>query len=133
MPFWQPAFWYDMDGTPITAFQAEKYFQDTYTRRLAYTHIFTERGVVTVSTVFLVLDHNIGLGGPPLIWETMVLTDGFTLNEAQIRYSTREQAIAGHKDMLALVYSELDLKNIKVITTETLGFINETGSVVDGA
>lgn len=50
-----------------------------------------------VSTVFLGLDHNFGSGGPPILWETMIFNveteDGYQFQE---RYSTREEAIAGH-------------------------------------
>jgi hypothetical protein len=48
---------------------------------------------VTVSTVFLGLDHQFG-SGPPLLFETMIF--GGQLDEFQARYSTWDQAIAGH-------------------------------------
>lgn len=56
--------------------------------------------VVHVSTVFLSLDHAYHVGtekGPPLLFETMVfgLPDG---GEYQERYSTWEEAEAGHKE-----------------------------------
>jgi len=52
-----------------------------------------EVGDVRVSTVFLGLDHALD-GGPPHIFETMVF--GGTLDGEQERYSTWEQAEAGH-------------------------------------
>lgn len=62
----------------------------------------TQRGEVTVSTVWLGLDHSFG-HGPPLIFETMV----FGLpDDAEImdRYATWEQAKAGHDRIVAEVF-----------------------------
>lgn len=55
---------------------------------------------VRVSTVFLGLDHNWGVG-PPHIFETMVF--GGDLDEECVRYSTEAQALAGHDEMVARV------------------------------
>ena len=49
---------------------------------------------VRVSTVFLGLDHRFVGGGPPLLFETMVF--GGKHDGAQWRYSTWDEAIAGH-------------------------------------
>jgi hypothetical protein len=51
-------------------------------------------GEAEVSTVFLGLDHN-WLGGRPLLFETMIF--GGPYNERQWRYSTWEEAEAGHR------------------------------------
>jgi hypothetical protein len=56
----------------------------------------TDKG--RVSTVFLGLDHAFG-SGPPEIFETMVF--GGDLDGEMERYSTWEQAEAGHKAMVA--------------------------------
>lgn len=62
-----------------------------------------------VSTVFLGLDHSYG-EGPPLLYETMVF-DG-PIHEETERYSTRQQAEAGHlamvKRVLAATYAEVE-------------------------
>ncbi len=57
----------------------------------------TEKNGVTVSTVFLGLDHSFG-SGPPLLFETMVF--GGKLDQEQERYSTWDEAEAGHKSMV---------------------------------
>jgi hypothetical protein len=57
-------------------------------------------GDVKVSTVFLGLDHGWN-EARPLIYETMVF--GGPLDEEQERYSTREEAEAGHAAMIARV------------------------------
>lgn len=59
-----------------------------------------EVGDVRVSTVFLSVDHNWG-DGPPVLWETMIF--GGSLNEYQERYSSLENAIAGHATALEMV------------------------------
>ena len=52
---------------------------------------------ITVSTVFLGLDH--GLMGPPQLFETMVFSDygGGDMD----RYATWDEAVAGHDAMVA--------------------------------
>ena len=60
----------------------------------------TTVGEVLVSTVFLGLDHNFG-EGPPVLWETMVF--GGPLDEETDRYTSREDAEAGHAAMVERV------------------------------
>lgn len=56
-------------------------------------------GDVEVSTVFLGLDHSFG-GAAPILFETMIF--GGPHDQYQDRYSTREEALAGHQKALAL-------------------------------
>ena len=60
-----------------------------------------ERDGVRVSTVFLGLDHNFG-EGPPLLFETMIF--GGEHDQWQDRYTTWEQAEAGHKAAVAVAW-----------------------------
>ena len=60
----------------------------------------TQVGDGEVSTVFLGLDHNFG-EGPPVLWETMVF--GGPLDEETERYTSREDAKAGHAAMVKRV------------------------------
>jgi hypothetical protein len=60
---------------------------------------------ITVSTVFLGLDHNFSGRGPPLVFETMIL--GGPHDGAQRRYATYDEAEAGHRDMSALAFPAL--------------------------
>jgi len=64
----------------------------------------TELAECTVSTVFIGLDHNLG-DGPPHIFETLVL--GGKLADEMERYSTWEQAEAGHEVMVGRVRETL--------------------------
>lgn len=54
---------------------------------------------VKVSTVFLGLDHSFD-DGPPLLFETMVF--GGEHDELTRRYSTKEQAVRGHNEVVEI-------------------------------
>ena len=60
-------------------------------RRVAYTVICPG---VSVSTVFLGIDHSFSERGPPILFETMVFTDYG--GDEQWRWSTWSEAAAGH-------------------------------------
>lgn len=57
----------------------------------------TEVGDFEVSTVFLGIDHQFG-DGPPLLFETMIFAKvvDSPLDQRCWRWSTRDQAVAGH-------------------------------------
>ena len=59
-----------------------------------------EIGDVTVSTVFLGIDHSWG-DGDPILFETMIF--GGKHDQYQVRYSTRIEAIHGHADAVQMV------------------------------
>ena len=63
----------------------------------------TEQGDVSVSTVFLGLDHN-HFGPTPLLFETMVFRADKS-NET-VHYSTWEEAEKGHAEMVKRVLSK---------------------------
>lgn len=56
-------------------------------------------GGARVSTVWLGLDHQFG-DGPPLIFETMVFPAESSMDLDCERYSTEEEAKAGHSAMV---------------------------------
>ena len=60
-------------------------------------------GKVHVSTVFLGLNHNFGVG-KPILFETMIF--GGKHDQYQERYCTWEEAEEGHKKALELVKSK---------------------------
>lgn len=88
--------YYDRQGQPIDMMTWVVLFEDTAGRVIGKTEV----GEATVSTVWLGLDHNF-FGGPPLIFETMVF--GGPLDQEQARYSTEDQALAGHEQMVVKV------------------------------
>lgn len=54
-----------------------------------------------VSTVFIGMDHSFSrVPCPPVLWETMIF--GGAHDEYQERYSSREEALAGHARAVAL-------------------------------
>lgn len=57
-----------------------------------------------VSTVFIGIDMSFG-EGPPLIYETMIFGD--QLNEEQWRWSTEEDARAGHEHIVQICSAAL--------------------------
>ena len=60
----------------------------------------TSLGITEISTVFLGLNHQFGIG-PPLWFETMVF--GGQLDQEMDRYTTWEEAERGHLEMVARV------------------------------
>lgn len=89
--------YYDMDGQPLGLMAWAKLLEDHDARIIGRT----ERGDVTVSTVWIGLDHSFG-DGPPLIFETMIF--GGDHDQDQWRYSTREEAETGHEAACALAF-----------------------------
>jgi len=67
-------------------------------------------GDVSISTVFLGIDHSFGYGSP-ILYETMIFGgdhDGF-----QQRHETKEQALIGHGSALGLVKNGLSLAKLE--------------------
>jgi hypothetical protein len=89
--------YYNMDGQPIDMSTWVSEFKNIELRRVAEDKL----DGVRISTVLLGLDHSFGIG-PPLIFETMIF--GGEHDQYQERYSTREQAEAGHKRAVALAF-----------------------------
>jgi hypothetical protein len=90
-----PIGYYDRQGRPISL---EEYCRTFTPDRSPVAR--TTVGHVTVSTVWLGLDHQFG-DGPPLIFETMVF--GAELDEHQWRYATEGEALLGHQVAVAEV------------------------------
>ena len=84
--------YYDRAGKPISQ---DEWFARFNDKRIAKTTIVDG---VDVSTVWLGLDHSWG-DGPPLIFETMVF--GGEHDQDCWRYSTEEQAKAGHERVVS--------------------------------
>ena len=59
---------------------------------------------VSVSTVFLMLDHNYIPGGPPMLFETMIF--GGDHDQYQDRYTTKAEALIGHEKAVKLAKGE---------------------------
>lgn len=67
-------------------------------------------GPISISTVFLGLDHSYDRNGPAHIFETMVFRGGN--GDEQYRCATWEQAEAQHKEAVEMVRAEIKKKAI---------------------
>jgi len=112
---------YGRKGEPLTIEEYARLLGDMEYKRVAYDEIplTTKCPASYLSTVWLGLDHNFLLKGPPLIFETMRFAieraDSFhpmldfpapddpSLRIDQERYSTEEQASLGHSLILRLI------------------------------
>lgn len=95
---------YILDGkTPVRAdlMTWARWFEKADTARIVAKTTIDD---ADISTVFLGLDHRFGGDGPPLVFETMIFGgphDGY-----QERYSTWDEAEAGHATSLALAQAK---------------------------
>lgn len=82
-------------------------------RRVCNTHVPDDSGrTVTVSTVFLGLDHNFSRRGGPVLWETMVFGGPEEIDQTMTRCAGgREQAEAMHAEMVEKVKEALKCKS----------------------
>ncbi|MDO9184491.1 MAG: hypothetical protein Q7W13_00655 [Bacteroidia bacterium] len=108
--------WYilDKDKNPVPAkdmYQANRLLTDT-DRRVALDDIIVEDYAITitVSTVFLVLDHNHSPKGKPVLFESMIFNG--ELNQSLDRYRIWKEAGEGHKKMVELVKNNLWVSRI---------------------
>ena len=93
--------YFDRQGRPITMRQwAAMHPNDEAAFERQRRVAITEWADVRVSTVWLGLNHAYG-DTPPLIFETMVFAPGREGDEECWRYSTEEQALAGHYRVVA--------------------------------
>lgn len=110
---------YDREGRPIDMWTWARLHADHEYRRVAEDLV----GDIWVSTVWLGLDHNWMPGGRPIIFETMVFDQGTTetinlgggdreyhpsLDEFSRRYCTEDEAMAGHKEVVAEVAAMME-------------------------
>ena len=87
--------YYGLDGEPITMDEWVRLWGDPATKFVSKTKCAENR--YEVSTVYLGLNH--GWGDVLQIFETMVFGDG-PMDQECVRYATREQALAGHVEMI---------------------------------
>jgi hypothetical protein len=99
--------WYDRTGKPVPMLVANDLLTDYDYKVVAKDVFVMDDQPVEVSTVWLGLDHNhLGRLHPdlpylPKIFETMIF--GGDLDLEQWRYSTEEEALAGHAETVKLV------------------------------
>ena len=111
--------YFDREGNPISLMEYARLSNDIDYKRIDFTTV----GPFVVSTVWLGIDHQFGLDGPPLLFESMVFSaDAWEINTKRgpdaervpltdfdcQRYSTEAEARAGHNALVALVEASLD-------------------------
>lgn len=82
----------------------------TWARSFETTKRIVDRtpvGEAEVSTVFLGIDHNFHLNGPPALFETLIF--GGNHDMFGWRYSTRAEALAGHVRVVAALTDNTEL------------------------
>lgn len=96
--------YYDKDGSPMALLDWAKKFEDREYQRVARDLVMVGPQTYLVSTVWLGMDHGAMFGASlPHIFETMVFegndpdSPSRPLDELTERYSTLEDALAGHK------------------------------------
>jgi hypothetical protein len=118
---------YDKDGNPITYAEYHRLRWLDYEPgssegyyRVALTCFpdGTDRKTADwwVSTVWLGLDHSFGIGRrKPLIFETKVFGKGVPdgLDDPMWRYTTLDEAIQGHQDVVSLVQATLEASEVR--------------------
>jgi len=91
--------YYILDGkTPkrVDLMEWAKFIETNCNRHIGDTLLKVNRHVrVRISTIFLGLDYSSFIGGPPILFETMIF--GIKDDSYQWRYTTWEAAEKGHK------------------------------------
>lgn len=97
-----------VDKKPVEAELLEwaKWFEQKDVRRVAFDRLNNDS--ITVSTVFLGIDHNWGDDGPPVLFETMIFGGrmGVHYDEYQERYCTWEEAEQGHINAIKIIFED---------------------------
>lgn len=89
--------YYNRDGGLITMWEWTTLFSDAAYKRVALDEVITPDGRwFRVSTVWLGLDHGMGMSELPMIFESMVFGPDTSAEEYMTRYATLAQAEAGH-------------------------------------
>jgi len=94
----------DAEGEPKPAELLEwaKWFEDAANRQLARTEVKPD---VTVSTIFLGLDHNF-CSGKPVLWETVIF--GGPRSEEMYRYTNEVAALKKHAKIVEELREDLE-------------------------
>jgi hypothetical protein len=98
----------DKDGNPVPEPDIRKWadWYEEDKRRVALTILKRPfKDDVSISTVFLGIDHSFSFGGPPILFETMIF--GGEHDQWQDRYFTRVESLQGHAEAVELAKQSL--------------------------
>lgn len=93
------SFWFNRAGEPISVAEFERLAGDIEYKRIGGDTVVLDGKTLAVSTVWLGGNYRFD-DGPPLIFETMVFGDHPLAEEACWRYSTEDEARAGHENVV---------------------------------
>jgi hypothetical protein len=103
---------FKLEGKTAVPVSSAEYFQwviedpDSGSRKVRYDEYLSGQDTVRVSTVFLMgINHRWIDRTDPLLFETMVF--GGTMDQAQWRYSTWDQAEIGHQGVIERLLREM--------------------------
>jgi hypothetical protein len=112
--FAQRTMYFDVDGRPLSMSEwglmlQERSEENADEWRIGHDVI----GAYEVSTVWLGLDHSYLPEAPPLIFETMVFEPEYERLSSerfdyQLRYSTKDEARAGHERVVAEIRAQVE-------------------------
>lgn len=97
----------DFKPMAVDLFTWAKWIEKINNKRIAHTDV----GPVSISTVFLGIDHRFG-EGPPLLFESMIF--GGPANHEMARYSTFKEAEEGHERMVEAVRFHEIVKGVEI-------------------
>ena len=118
--------------------ECDDHLADRHSRRIATDFIPNEEHKeITISTVFLSLDHSFGDHKAPVLFETMCF--GGKIDENQNRFSSWDDAFLGHIRMTELALFEylkldgnfkpMDLKSL--VYAKKVKFLDETDNTIN--
>lgn len=111
---------YGPDGQPCSLRQWSEWHGDPQIKIVAQDELrWARRRGVWVSTVYLGINHQFG-DGPPLIYETMAFRRATTEGLDCERWATREQAGAGHEQIVAALTREQVSAGHTVVRTQLI-------------
>jgi hypothetical protein len=108
--------WFDRQGQPIDAEAANRLLGDMAYSRIARTEITSASDSnieFDVSTVWLGVNYNFTNDGPPIIFETMVFGGDESQDQMQWRWSTEEEARAGHAQVVTSIAATVPDEQIR--------------------
>lgn len=74
-----------------------------------------ESNGVSISTVFLGIDHGFGGAEKPVLWETMCFSHNPDYSDYQERYTSYKDALAGHEKAVKAVREGISLNGRKTL------------------
>lgn len=103
----------DENNKPVKVEQAFTDWANKFTEKMRRT-AFDEIDGVSISTVFLGIDHSFGQG-EPLLWETMCFSHNPDYDQYQERYTSHEDAMEGHRKCVKAVNDKESLIGRKTL------------------